>query len=133
MAVDALPGDPSDVEGFHLNWRFESERATGRPYRLGDPNLPGTWRWLSTHVLGPTGFHSPAWARKRSKLPTLRDLLKEGPAAVRRGLEAWRLTDPDLKLPAGLEESGGYLGDTTPLLDALDLLDVYRPLEEPSS
>ena len=83
--------------------------------------------------MGETGFHAPSWSAKRHKIQVLRDLLREGPEAARRGLEAWRLTDPDWHLPAGLDKSSGSLGESTPLLDALDLLDVYLPLEEPTS
>jgi hypothetical protein len=110
-------------------YRAGARRLTCRPYRLGNTDQVGTWRWLADRILGPTGLHGPMWRERRNKLAALRDVLREGPDAVKRALQAWRLAAPGLTLPAGLEESGGYLGKDTPLLDALELLDIHLPLE----
>jgi hypothetical protein len=110
-------------------YRAGTRRLTCRPYRLGNADQIGTWRWLAEKVLGPNGLHGPMWRERRNKLAALRDVLREGPDGVNRALEAWRVAADRLALPAGLEESGGYLGDATPLLDALELLDIHLPLD----
>jgi hypothetical protein len=110
-----------------------SRRLTCRPYWLGNADQIGTWSWLAETVLGPAGLYGPMWRERRNKLAALRQLVREGPAAVKRALETWRLRAEGLRLPAGLEESGGYLGEATPLLDALELLDIHLPLGGPPS
>jgi hypothetical protein len=106
------------------------QSLTCRPYRLGSAHKPGTWRWLSDTVLGVDGqgFHSPLWSERRSKIKALRDLARDGGEAVQRGLESWHVTTPDLKLPEGIPPRG-LLGDGTPLLDAIELLDIHWCLE----
>src|SRR5262249_46501265 len=107
-------------------------RMTCRPYPLGDVGQPGTWRWLNAGLLGADGFHRPSWSARRGKARGPRRPVREGPDAVRRALEAWRLAAGDLRLPAELDQAGGFLGDATPLLDAVELLDIHLPLEGPT-
>jgi hypothetical protein len=106
------------------------QSLTCRPYRLGSDHKPGTWRWLSDTVLGVggQGFHSPLWSERRSKIKALRDLARDGGKAVQRGIESWLVTTPDLKLPDGIPPSG-LLVSGTPLLDAIELLDIHWSLE----
>ncbi len=110
---------------------------TLRPYPLQE--LDGrseSWEWLDTELLGPqTGSHPPAgfrgvdsWTASRHRVKELAALVGEGPEAVERQVEAWRLVDPGLALPGGLRLSG-YVGSCTPLLDAVELLDIHMRLE----
>jgi hypothetical protein len=112
-------------------------RLTSRPYRLGRApeglQEPGTWRWLSDVLLSDTdGFHGPAWAERRPRVRDLAELAREGPEAVAAALGAWAVTSPGVRLPPGLP-ADGYLPEGTPLLDAVELLDIHFPLPARSS
>lgn len=104
---------------------------TCRPYRLGlDANERETWRWLSGTVLGTgsDGFRGERWSRHRNKLKELAAVVREGADGVRRARESWTAA-ANLPWPAGLDQTGGFFDATrTPLLDAIELLDVHLPL-----
>lgn len=139
------PGQDASALDWHIGYTTPTESledtrrrqygrgVTLRPYRLGSPEQVGTWRWLSDVVLGTgaDGFHGELWSQRRSKVKELMELARSAPAAVARGLDAWRLSAPNLKLPTGLPPDG-FLDGRTPLLDAVELLDVHLPLEEPT-
>jgi hypothetical protein len=113
------------------SYRANGFQLTCRPYRLGSSvDETETWRWLSDTVLGTTksGLRSPRWGRRRNKVKNLAALARQGPDAVRAALHAWQAMDWQLTLPHGLGDSG-FAGDRTPLLDAIELLDVHLPLK----
>jgi hypothetical protein len=112
----------------HRQYGGAGRRLTCRPYRLGAAGEPCTWQWLGDVVLSDTaGFHGPAWAERRSKVRELAELAREGPQAVAGALQAWAVTSPGVRLPPGLP-ADGYLPGGTPLLDAVELLDIHFPL-----
>ncbi|SFW22826.1 hypothetical protein [Nitrosovibrio sp. Nv17] len=104
---------------------------TCRPYRLGlDTRERETWRWLSGIVLGtgPEGFRGERWSRHRNKLKELVQVVREGADGVRRARESWTAA-ANLPWPDRLDQTGGFFDATrTPLLDAIELLDVHLPL-----
>jgi hypothetical protein len=106
---------------------------TCRPYRLGTgAGDRETWRWLSRSILGTqsTGFRGEPWSRHRNKLKELAFVVREGEDGVRRAREAWTAA-AGLAWPGGLDQTNGFVdGARTPLLDALELLDVHLPLAE---
>ena len=111
------------------------ERLTCRPYTVGSEERRETWRWLAKVVLGPAGvagsdhsFRGLAWRGHRNKVKELESLVRGGKEAVTGALESWRVTAPGLRLPGELGATGGYLGNRTPLLDALELMDLHWPL-----
>ncbi|MGI6618433.1 MAG: hypothetical protein ACOX3Z_01460 [Bacillota bacterium] len=110
----------------HYDKRFE---LTCRPYKLGSDSEPDTWKWLSEVLLGSSdaGFRSEMWSQRKNKLMTLMELSREGPDAIERALQAWRVQAPNLRF-AGLGDDGFLEGRRTPLLDAIELLDVHLPL-----
>ncbi|MFB3906033.1 MAG: hypothetical protein ACE15E_21525 [Acidobacteriota bacterium] len=111
-------------------YRANGLQLTCRPYRLGSSvSDGGTWSWLSGTLLGTggTGLRGPGWGRRRNKVKALASLAREGPNAVLTALHAWQVVDRQLALPTGLDESG-FNGDRTPLLDAIELVDVHLPL-----
>ena len=111
-------------------YRANGLQLTCRPYRLGSALRDGgTWSWLSGTLLGTsgTGLRGPGWGRRRNKVKGLASLARQGPNAVRTALQAWRVVDRELALPTGLDDSG-FEGDWTPLLDAIELVDVHLPL-----
>jgi hypothetical protein len=106
---------------------------TCRPYRLGaSADDPETWRWLSRSVLGTgaAGFRGEIWRQHRNKLKVLASVVREGQDGVRRAREAWTAA-AGLAWPSGLDHANGFVdGVRTPLLDAVELLDVHLPLGE---
>lgn len=106
---------------------------TCRPYRLGSSATDyETWRWLARTVLGTgdAGFRGGPWGQHRNKLKELASVVREGPEGVRHARQAWTAA-AGLAWPGGLDQANGFLdGVRTPLLDALELLDVHLPLGE---
>ena len=110
---------------------------TCRPYLLcqyAPSESEPDWNWLARDVLGTNdkGFQTsdpektPNWQAHRSKLKTLREIVREGEDEVRNTLEAWRVAHPKLALPDRMRD--GFIGPHSPLLDALELLDIHFPL-----
>jgi hypothetical protein len=99
---------------------------TARPYPLGSADQPLTWRWLNERVL--SGLMAPPWDVRRRKIRSLPPVLRDGPAAVRRTVEAWRVVDRALSFPGGIPDEG-FVGVATPLLDANELLDIHLGLD----
>lgn len=109
-------------------------RLTCRPYRLDDDSFNliwKSWNWLSKKVLGTEddGFRGPLWSKHRNKVKELAAWVREGPEGVERARQAWTVAGR-LPLPGGLREDGFLVHDPvrTPLLDAVELLDLYQPL-----
>ncbi len=108
---------------------------TCRPYRLGAADEVETWRWLSRTVLGtgPCGLRGERWREHRNKAKDLAWLVREGPEGIRRERERWTVAGR-LALPDPLEADDGFLdGTRTPLLDAVELMDIHLPLSEEAS
>jgi len=107
-------------------------RLTCRPFLLGSTKEDlGTWRWLSKALLGDTdeGLRGKPWSGRRSKAKALAELVREGPDAVRKAMTAWRAVNKRLSLPQGIAEDGFFAKSRTPLLDAVELLDLHLVLE----
>ena len=107
------------------------DKLTCRPYPLCQYSqmFEPSWHWLTKKVLGTTnkGFRSGLWQVHRSKLKELRELARDGSDSVKDAFEAWRVAHPSLALPDNIEK--GFWEDQTPLLDALELLDIHHPLD----
>jgi CRISPR RNA silencing complex Cmr2 subunit-like protein len=109
----------------------EKHALTCRPYRLGEPKEPETWRWLSETVLSnqQKGLRGNVWKERRNKVKDLMELSGEGPEKIKLTLEAWNTTaseDNELALPDKMAD--GFIENRTPLLDAIELLDIHLPL-----
>lgn len=98
---------------------------TRRPYYLDGAETQRTWTWLAGVV---DGFAAPPWLERRSKAKQLPDLARQGQDAVLRSLSSWRISAPTLTLPGGLPQNG-YHGNSTSLVDAVELLDLHLPLD----
>lgn len=122
-------------------YRAGRHDLTMRPYALGtSAQQQFTFAWLDEQVLGPTaagqqpsaahGFQDEFWQRRRNKVIALRTLVRGGSAEVANALDAWKVTADVDALPAGLAGGGaaGFHGSRTPLLDAIELLDLHHPL-----
>jgi len=107
-------------------------RLTCRPYRLGSGRDEAeTWRWLSGTLLHDrtAGLREGPWAGRRNKVKALAELAREGPDSVKETLEAWKVVDKELKFPTPIEGNGFFAATRTPLIDALELLDLHLELD----
>jgi hypothetical protein len=107
--------------------QYNDQKLTARPMLLGDVATRSSWRWLDAELLSPQGqrsFRGDLWAERRNKVKGLREALREGELSVDRTLAAWRRVDARLELPPGTN-----VGTHTPVLDAIELMDVHLPLQ----
>lgn len=145
--------------GSWLDWHVGSTRPAetiedvrGREYQKGNltlrpyPLVPfddrkQSWDWLDTELLGPgstpetdeRGFRGAAcWAGSRSRVKRLGSLVPTGKDGIARQVEAWKAIEEGVVLPGGLPE-GGFIGPQTPLLDAIELLDLHVRLSDPTA
>ncbi len=119
---------------------YQDENLTMRPYPLVEfRGREQSWAWLETELVGPgrtretaeRGFRGAAcWAGSRGRVKRLGSLVPDGSDGIQRQVEAWNaIEDEDgVQLPAGLA-AGGFIGCRTPLLDAIELLDLHVRLE----
>lgn len=119
-------------------WR-NGRLLTLRPYVMGDGGTrwPGTWHWLVRDVLvGERGFQGGLWQEHRNKAKELRETARLGPEMVADKVLSWKVSVPHLRLPPGLSENGyldsapGVRGPATPLLDAVEMMDLSIFLED---
>lgn len=120
---------------------YQDGHLTLRPYPLVRfSGRKQSWAWLDTELIGPgttvdterDGFRgATCWAGSRSRVKRLGSLVAEGPDSIERQVAAWNAVEGDVRLPASVA-AGGFVGSATPLLDAIELLDLHVRLE-PSS
>lgn len=103
---------------------------TMRPYLLDGEH---SWKWLDQDVLGPGAdgaFRSSRWMESRNRIKAIPALLVQGGEILSRQLEAWRAIDgKTLSFPAGIADDGMCSDGRSPLLDAIELLDLHLRLE----
>jgi hypothetical protein len=129
---------PSDGIDNVRRREYQAGNLTMRPYPVTAFNgRKESWEWLDMELLGPgsmshtarRGFRDvPHWAQSRSRVKKLGALVVDGADAVQRQMNAWKVIEPSIALPAGLNESG-FIGRQTPLLDAIELMDLHMRLE----
>ena len=105
---------------------------TCRPYLLGsekDDNKV-TWRWLSRTLLDgkECGLRGENWSERRNKVKAFAELVREGSDGVKSALKAWRVVENNLQLPPPIENEG-FIALRTPLLDAVEIVDLHLVLE----
>jgi hypothetical protein len=108
----------------------DKRRLTCRPYYLGSgKDAPETWRWLSETLLDDedVGLRGKRWAERRNKVKAFPELVRQGGNDVKSALESWRIVDRGLKLPQPIAENG-FRSDRTPLIDAVELLNLHLAL-----
>ncbi len=119
-------------------YRRDGRDLSMRPYPLAHlAHRLQSWDWLDNMLLGPgnssqnaeEGFRgADCWVGSRSRVKLLNTLVPNGADEIRRQLGAWRVLDSRIRLPGGLDD-GGHVGSATPLLDAIELLDLHMRLE----
>ena len=122
------------------NRQYQRGKLTCRPYPLeGDHSQRLTWEWLDAELLGkPSEIgggclsfrNSEVWGERRNKVKEMLKLVIEGENAVCFQLKAWQAAFPEIGLPDAIGQTG-FKGRSTPLLDAIELLDLHLRLEAP--
>lgn len=122
---------------------YQDGNLTMRPYPLVHfDGREQSWAWLDTELVGPgntpetakQGLRGAAcWAGSRNRVKRLGSLVPDGSDSIRRQVKAWNTIEDGVQLPAHLA-AGGFIGQRTPLLDAVELLDLHVRLEpDPSA
>jgi hypothetical protein len=129
---------PADTVADIRRREYQGGDRTMRPYPLTQFNgHEQSWGWLDTELLGPgrtpktaeRGFRgAECWAGSRSRVKRLGSLVPAGRDGIARQVEAWNAIEDGVQLPARLSD-GGSIGQRTPLLDAIELLDLHVRLE----
>lgn len=122
--------------------QYQQNNLTMRPYPLErTTKREQSWAWLDLELLGPgttqqtagQGFRGDErWLGSRNRVKSLSTLLSSGSDMLKRQVQAWQVTEPHLQFPAGLG-STGFISSRTPLLDAIELLDLHLRLKQPST
>lgn len=117
---------------------YQDGNLTMRPYPLVQfDGREQSWAWFDTELIGPgrtqekaeRGFRgATCWAGSRNRVKRLGSLVPDGSDGVRRQVDAWNAIENGVQLPARLAD-GGFIGARTPLIDAIELLDVHVRLE----
>jgi hypothetical protein len=127
------PGEPVDHLREH-QYRGDCRDLSMRPYPLAPlANRSECWAWLDTEFLGPGDSSSTAeqgfrgadcWLGSHSRVKLLATLVPRGADEIERQLNAWKAVDSRVRLPGGLVDSA-QVGTATPVLDAVELLDLH--------
>ncbi|NTW15908.1 MAG: hypothetical protein HGA41_00385 [Syntrophaceae bacterium] len=118
---------------------YQGKKLTCRPYLLGsesDQNKE-TWFWFCRMLLDdPTyGLRGEVWSDKHNKVKTLAEVVRDGADVVKKTIKVWWASDSIHEDDAAFtwsffKESGGFFdGSSTPLLDAIELVDLHLVLE----
>ena len=109
---------------------------TARPYLL-DSASSTDWAAIKRDFLSknPGSLRHDCWRASGNKLKELRDVLRDGPSAVKRALIKWRVANPQLELPGEFSDGFKWSQDGqeawTPVLDAIELTDFYMDIRIP--
>lgn len=127
LAQSGLYGTIDDIRD--REYWATSGRLFQRPVSLRSGTAEDLRTWDAVRA-GIRAFQSGHWAGRRSKAKALRDALREGPEAVRRFIKLFGIGSlPDLRGYPQISQSGWH-GKQCAYFDALELLDIYMPLDE---
>lgn len=128
---------------------YQNGDFTMRPYPLVQfDGREQSWGWMDRDLLGPgssndgsfrgfrvernergeTCFVPNVWSGSRNRVKRLSALVPAGKDSIGRQVKAWNVIEDGVQLPAHLP-NGGFIGHQTPLLDAIELLDLHIRLE----
>jgi len=123
-----LPHPSETLENIRNSlYRLDRYELTGRPYFLNQGAKVRTWDWFERELLN--FLRTSTWKEHRNKVKKLLELAHEGPEEMERKLKTWKAVFPQLKLPSEIE-TNGFFGGRTPLVDAVELLDIHLALDQ---
>lgn len=87
---------------------------------------PDDWHWFRQKLVGVLQNPAQPFAQHKAQLHRLANALQQGPEPARAALETWRHVGlPQLPVPPGvISVPSGFIGDRTPYLDAIELMDL---------
>jgi hypothetical protein len=109
-----------------LEYAHGDFELTCRPYLLKNGVNDVSWSWLEDELL--QSFFSDPWVGSKNKVKELRELLRGGPAAIRRNIDLWCLLDKRRKFCLPTLIPDGFKGSRTSLLDAVELFNFHVSL-----
>lgn len=116
--------------GAVLSWRVGEHlpAVSCRPYALTDSDRLD-WGWFTGELLGTgkDGLRGELWREARGKVKSLAGLAGQ-PQVLEQSVRAWRIARPGLRFPQPLRDDGRSPRDEAPLLDAVELSDLYWDL-----
>jgi len=132
IAFTGLAGDVEEIRRREYTSKTNL-RMTQRPVALKQISVTDALAWEVVES-ALKAFQDEEWSDKRNKVKALRDALREGENAVDKFLKMYGLTKerlPQLDSGDQLEEfrRKGWSGDVCGYFDAVELLDLYLPLE----
>lgn len=103
-------------------------KLTCRPYLLSNAPDSIDWEWFSNKLLNDSerGLRGKNWSKTRTKIKALREEIKRGPNSIRALFDRWHVIDRRLSLDDELTD--GFISDRTPVLDAVEIMDIYLKL-----
>ena len=147
-------GIPSYQKDCTLNWQIGMQRQgirtdnsetknhhhklSCKPYGLTPVSNRLSWEWLSKDLLGSKGFQGAPWKDSGQKLHVLSELAtfpfdksESDSSPVKTRLKAWNAHEGSkFKLPLNIETGVDISMNATPILDALELLDLHLGIED---
>lgn len=145
----AGPTRPAETVDDLRRREYQGGNLTMRPYPLvAFDGHDQSWGWLDQELLGPacgsdgsfrgyreerdehgeTRFVPNVWSGSRGRVKQLGSLVPDGSNGIKRQVQAWNAIEDGVQLPARLPD-GGFIAARTPLLDAIELLDLHVRLE----
>ncbi|MCX7681337.1 MAG: hypothetical protein N2508_05135 [Anaerolineae bacterium] len=124
----AISGVLMDLEQIRQReYTVEAGKLTIRPVRLGAA-VPSDWHAWETFAQIVAEFLSEKWAERRNKIYALRDVLREGPDAVKHFLEVYDFSLPTIPSSPDSTKTG-WIGKECTCFDAIEALEFFVPLE----
>lgn len=126
------PAPGASIEG--IRGTGAGPRLTCRPYRIDRQGA--SWPWLRDDLIEHT-LRGEEWSGSRGKVKELLTVVTgQGADGVRDALARWQVVNRNLALPPLLDADGFLDAGTaraTPLVDAIELLDIHIPLSTPGA
>ena len=130
FALGGITGDIARIREREYLTKEETKLYL-RPLALGTHDLDDHRSWrVVQNAIG--AFQKPGWVERRNKMKALREVLREGDAAVEHFLTMFNRGEllPDLRALASTNDykKKGRVGDRCTYFDAIELADWFIPL-----
>jgi hypothetical protein len=127
------PGESLE-EAYDRQYKTKEHDLSCRPYAFTKEVEPDSWDWFENTLLG-TGQHglrSSVWMESHNKIKALPSLARHNVKILEQTLASWQAINPNLNFPSPIENKG-FKNTRTPLIDAVELIDIYMNLNHTAS